>query len=87
MTPGTTPFGTRRGRGFFCCTWGCAALTCAAAVGTDGATSVGGGEDSRESVTGCGSAAREVRKPDVRKSRCAWAAERLVKMSACSSEC
>jgi len=80
--------GRRRARGFFSCSRGCARGGETVEVddrAEEGA--IGGGADSRDSARAGGSAESAVRKPDVRKSRWACAAERLVRMSACSSEC
>lgn len=47
----------------------------------------GGGADWSVSARVGGSEESADRKPEVRKSRCACEAERLVRISACSSEC
>jgi len=82
VTPGVTPAGTLLRRTFL--TFSGSSLTLAVMGRFDDVEvcKAGGGFDSRSSI---GSRWRDFWKPVVRKSRCVWAAWRLVSVSRCSS--
>ena len=92
VTPGTTPLGTRFMRTFF---GRFVASSAASRAGADAAATDasavagccwGGGAVCKLFEIDVGSASSACKKPDSMKSRCFWAASRLVRMSDCSSE-